>query len=209
MQPWPLFASAAWGPGLLTRAWPWAFLGLAAGGLVVAVCLVGRALRLGLEVLRAERHRLQNQLQVVAGWLELGRPERAATQLADVIEGQLRHGRWLRSAPSWAQGLWWILASRAERRGVSWYWEGAGARGIELARLFWVVGRLLSPEAPAVSAIRVAVRPGGFVVEVEGDGVEALAPAFCRGAHFSREEGGGRFWWGSDPPATVPPAVSG
>jgi hypothetical protein len=207
--PTPLVASWASGLGLFSRAWPWAFCGLVAGALAAALCLVVVALRLGVDVLRAERHRILNQLQVVAGWLELGRPERAAAQLADVIEGHLRHGRWLRSVPLWAQGLWWILASRAERRGVVWQWDGAGARAGDLLRLFWVLARLLRPHGPALAAIRVAVRPGGFVVGVEGDGLEAVDPTWCRGAHFLREDGGGRFWWGSDPPTVLPPAVTG
>ena len=193
---------------MLGRAWPWAFFGLAVGIVGTAACLLGLALRLGSEVLRSERHRLQNQLQVVAGWLELGRPERAAGQLATLIEGQLRQGRWLRSLPRWAEGVWWILASRAERRGVGWYWDGTGARGTELARLFWVLSRVLAQGAP-VAAIRVAVRPGGFVVEVEGDGVEHWAPGFFRGAHCVREGGRVRFRWGTDPPETAPPLISG
>ncbi|MGC8487996.1 MAG: Spo0B domain-containing protein [Clostridia bacterium] len=134
------------------------------------------AARRAATLLAYERHRANNQVQVVAGWITLGRLEKAQEYLERVVEAERARSDALRILPAWAQLRLVELWSLAERVGATVVIDvGADARpswSSLLARLDRVIqGARAVPEEVAV---RVHVRGVGFRVQVSGGGAAAL-----------------------------------
>src|SRR5690606_13105479 len=77
------------------------------------------------EALRHQRHRFQNHLQVISGWLQLGKPERAIAYLATLRQSREQEGR-LFTLSDWR--LLALLLEKhalAETNAVSVFWDVA------------------------------------------------------------------------------------
>ena len=73
------------------------------------------AARRAASLLAYERHRANNQVQVVAGWITLGRLEKAQEYLERVVEAERARSDALRILPAWAQLRLVELWSASER----------------------------------------------------------------------------------------------
>ncbi|MBX5466833.1 MAG: hypothetical protein K6U14_04965 [Firmicutes bacterium] len=119
---------------------------------------------------RRLRHRTANQLQVVAGWLELGQAGRAEAALAGVNRCLAEEtGRWSGLDPLRAYVLLEV-EHWAEARGVRCRWEGRLGPELSWWGLMWLryaVARVL-PVAGETLDVRVAPDGGGFLVCWQG-----------------------------------------
>ncbi len=123
-----------------------------------------RARRDTVWILRRLRHRQANQLQVIQGWMQLNRSDRAAEQVAEVIARLGEEGQWYRDLPlSWLYTVL-IVDMLAESKGIRCQWHIAGEPG-SLARLrFRVVA--MRAMACAGSALDIHLNPRGFALSL-------------------------------------------
>ena len=137
------------------------------------------AARRAASLLAYERHRANNQVQVVAGWITLGRLEKAQEYLERVVEAERARSDALRILPAWAQLRLVELWSLAERVGATLVIDaGADARP-SWPSLFAGLDRVIQG-AGAVQeevAVSVRVRGVGFRVQISGGGAAALVRA--------------------------------
>lgn len=127
-------------------------------------------------LLSYERHRVNNHIQVLSGWLALGRPEKANEYLERVIEDERLRSGALQALPSWAQLRLvelWALAERAE---VTLRVEAQDLSPSPGARVFTLLERLIRTGGRRGTplTIDVSLRGAGFRVRVAGDGVQDL-----------------------------------
>lgn len=94
------------------------------------------------EALRHQRHRFQNHLQVISGWLQLGKPERASAYLATLRQSREQEGRLFGLAD------WRLLAlllgkhAMAEANGVEVIWDvEAPMQGASQELASWLAAR--------------------------------------------------------------------
>ncbi|HYF76177.1 MAG TPA: Spo0B domain-containing protein [Symbiobacteriaceae bacterium] len=122
-----------------------------------------------LHLLRRQRHSFLNHLQVISGWLQLGRSERAQQYLETVAARMTGESDVLRQAPADLSLLVLELGLEAETHGVQLEWQlgvgGGPVRAVndeQLVDLRRRVLGLLSAGAPGGIAIRQ--EDGGFSV---------------------------------------------
>lgn len=65
------------------------------------------------EALRHQRHRFQNHLQVISGWLQLGKPERASAYLATLRQSREQESQ------LYALADWRLLARLLEKHALA------------------------------------------------------------------------------------------
>lgn len=126
----------------------------------------------GARLIGYERHRYQNFLQVLSGWLELGHPDRAAQYLVGLLEDEARRTAALRQVPLWAQLELVNLEARAAERGGRIRWSLAGTRTRTLVGLLVTVGTVLEWHARCGRAVDLTAEasPAGFRVAWPGRG---------------------------------------
>lgn len=90
-----------------------------------------------MEALRHQRHRFQNHLQVISGWLQLGKPERASAYLATLRQSREQEGK------LFALSDWRLLALLLEKHAL------AEANAVPVA---WDVASPLDGASPELSA---------------------------------------------------------
>ncbi|MDF2626429.1 MAG: hypothetical protein K0R39_260 [Symbiobacteriaceae bacterium] len=79
-----------------------------------------------LQLLRRQRHSFLNHLQVISGWLQLGRPERAQQYLEAVAARMTGESDVLRQASTGLSLLVLELGLEAETHGVQIEWQLGG-----------------------------------------------------------------------------------
>jgi hypothetical protein len=157
------------GPGFVTLA-AW-LLSAAALGAILGMALLFLGISRGTaEAVRRHRHRFANHVQVISGWLEVGRADRAQQYLDTLMAAQ---SSWLRRLPSWYQVWIWVLDSQAEAAGVPLTWQVADDVSLVAAvRLALVVRGL----------VRFLRRAGGGTLEVSGQAGGFRVTVGCPGA---------------------------
>lgn len=141
------------------------------------------------EALRHQRHRFQNHLQVISGWLHLGKPERASAYLAS-----LRASR-EQEAPLFTLADWRLLAmllgkhAMAEANGVEVNW----AIEAPMQRASQELSAWLASRFDAALDLCAAHGAGGRVeVTLGADGERHYARIACfdaAGAALTRQTG--------------------
>ncbi|MCL6562203.1 MAG: Spo0B domain-containing protein [Firmicutes bacterium] len=130
MKAWDRHPAALWIPIVLLGAgsyWiprPWSLAAFALGVGWAWGWTSWRGMVQAVQWARRLRHRSANQLQVVAGWLELGRVDRAEESLQRINRLLAEEtGRWAGLSALWAYAL--LEAEQtAEAHGVECRWEG-------------------------------------------------------------------------------------
>jgi hypothetical protein len=121
-----------------------------------------------LHLLRRQRHSFLNHLQVISGWLQLGRPEKAGQYLETVSAQMAGESDVLRRAPAGLGLLVLELGLEAETHGARLEWQAAGPiDDLDLPALREMVLAALNDAADRDSGERcVVVRlgPGAPVV---------------------------------------------
>lgn len=79
-----------------------------------------------LYLMRRQRHAFLNHLQVISGWLQLGRPERASQYLEMVAARMNSEAESIRQAPALLGLLMLELGLEAETRGARLEWRVTG-----------------------------------------------------------------------------------
>ncbi len=160
---WMLIGMLGTGSYLAPRPWRLMLLAL----LVMAVVAVGRwhHRRTLVTIVRRLRHRQANQMQVIQGWLQLGRTNRVEEYVGRVTERIGEESRWYRDLPlSW---LYSVLAldALAESRGIRCQWHISRMRPawLTLYRFQHSVGRAIDS---AGSSLDVHLDDHGFVVSL-------------------------------------------
>ncbi len=124
---WLLVASL--GAGSYWAPRPWRMMLLVLVVLILTALHRWRARRDAVWVLRRLRHRQANQLQVIQGWMQLNRSDRAAEQVAQVIARLGEEGNWYRELPlSWLYTVL-MVDVLAESKGIHCQWHIAGEPG--------------------------------------------------------------------------------
>lgn len=77
-------------------------------------------------MLRSQRHSMMNHLQVILGWLQLGRPERARQYLETLASRMAGEGEAIRQAPAATALVMLTLGLEAETHGVQLDWRVCG-----------------------------------------------------------------------------------
>lgn len=186
------------GVGLLFVGWPLRVLGLVFWAILTMALIFWAMAPPVVDMLGRQRHRLYNHLQVLSGWLELGRPDRAQIYLQSLMGDSAAVGDWIRQLPAWIQLLCWYIDSLAEARGIPLRWTMRRMTGrLELIRLLWVVRAALrwALKAEAGAVVRVEASPENFQVVVEADGRLNPPRFWCPGVRFQPSERGGSFLW--------------
>lgn len=140
-----IIMGAAGGAGVtLTLPWPWNLTTLVPmAALGVAIGVMGIAPMIN-HLMRRQRHRFHNHMQVVSGWLELDRPDRARDYLDQLMRQSQAMSVWTRTAPAWAQAAAWYLDSMAEASGIVLVWGEVEAGGTWWwMRLSWALFTVL------------------------------------------------------------------
>lgn len=127
------------------------------------------------DLLAYERHRASNHIQVLGGWITLGRIERAQDYLDRMVEVEQARSAALRALPPWAQLNLVDLWARAERSGITLViaveapsppWPGL------FPKLFRLVGAA-GFRRDGVT-LEVQVRGSGYRIQVTGAGMADL-----------------------------------
>ncbi|MCL5064640.1 MAG: Spo0B domain-containing protein [Firmicutes bacterium] len=155
----------AMGAGSYMTPRPWRILFLA--GLILSVVVLGhwQHRKLTVSTLRRIRHRQANHLQVIQGWLQLGRLNRAEDYVGRLSQKISEEGAWYRDLPlSWLYAVL-MLDAMAESRGIRCQWHIAkvGSAWIRLFRFERTVARAL---ASAGTAMDIHLDDQGFVVSL-------------------------------------------
>jgi hypothetical protein len=142
---------------------PWRLLAIALLIITVVVVTNWQHRRRQVNTLRRLRHRHANHLQVIQGWLQLGRTERAQAYVHRVTERMGEEGSWYRSLPlSWLYSVL-MLDVLAESRGIrcQWHISAVTPAWIRLYRFQSSVHRAM---ACAGTALDVHLDERGFVI---------------------------------------------
>ena len=144
---------------------PWRILLLVALVLVVMMIDRWQHRRQVVTTLRRLRHRQANHLQVMQGWLQLGRVNRAEDYIHSVNEHLAEEGRWYRELPlSWLYAVL-MLDVLAESRGVRCQWHISRVRPARI-RLFRFERSVRTAILNAGSAMDVHLDDQGFVISL-------------------------------------------
>ncbi len=195
-------ALVGWGAGdvAISRVpWPWSAVCLTVWAIVGMALLLWAATQSVARAVSRQRHRWANHQQLVAGWLELGRPDEAAR----VVAAAGVSAPWVMQLPSWAKLAVWWLDGRADAAGVllSWPEQPADAPGL---------GRALFRTAAAISALgragltgAVALEAGRdtYAVRVAADGPPARTAWYFAGVRFQVGHEAERWQWQDRPHA--------
>lgn len=105
--------------------------------------MAGEDLTRALELLRGQRHSFMNHLQVIQGWLQLDKSERAVQHITRVAERMDAEGQVLRRVEDPAVGIFLLaVALEAEPYGVTLQWRVTGP--VAPAQLDEARGRILA-----------------------------------------------------------------
>lgn len=162
---WTCFIILGAGSYLAPRPWR-----LGAVVLLVAVTVLWerrRGMRRLVEFSRRMRHRHSNHLQVMAGWIDLGRTDRAHAYLEAVLARGGEEARWHRELPlTW---LYAVLALDAmgEARGLRIEWHVSRMRPDWLLTLRFQ-GAARAAMRAAGSTLTFYLEPQGFVISLPG-----------------------------------------
>ena len=195
-------ALVGWGAGDVALArlpWPWYAVCLLGWAIVGMALLLWAAVNAVSRAVSHQRHRRANHEQLVAGWLELGRPEEAAR----IVASAGASAPWLVPLPGWAKLAVWWLDAHADAAGVALAWpeQASTARGL---------GRALFRTAAALDALVCARLTGTVAVEARGeaygvrvaaDGPPARTAWYFRGVRFQVGYDAERWRWQERPHA--------
>jgi hypothetical protein len=183
--------------------WVGGFCAGAVLGMALAVYVFGRR---AARAVRAQRHRLANRLQVVDGWLQLGRPDQALHPLGEVLAELAGQGRWLGPLPWWCEWAAFQLETEAERAGIALQFAyGDLPTTTATVRTLWVLWAVLRRARVRAGKVAVVVDGSAFRITVEGD---AGPPKRVAGLKVEAVAGGWRVaWpsWGAFATAAEPP----
>lgn len=124
-----------------------------------------RGMRQLVEFGRRLRHRQSNHLQVVSGWLDLGRDDRARAYLEAVLARGGEEAQWYRELPlSWLHAVL-ALDAMGEARGLRLEWHVSRMRPDWLLTLRF---RDAATQAMGVagSTVGLYLEPRGFVISL-------------------------------------------
>lgn len=158
-----------------TLPWPWTLMALvpmATLGVAIGVMWGPPVVNY---LMRRQRHRFYNHMQVISGWLELNRPDRASDYLDQLMRQSQAMSSWLRSAPAWAQAAAWYLDAMAEASGIVLIWGDVEAGGSWWwARLCWALFVVLRWMRQSAYSGPVSIRGTSdtFHLSVKGEGQE-------------------------------------
>ena len=126
--------------------------------------------REAIHIVRQRRHRQANQLQLVAGWLQLGAVGKAEDALKALLDVEAAQAEWLRGFPSRWSYLFLTWDARAEEQGVILVWQKVQAV-VPGYRMAWMLEWRLS-QAMHIPASRVLVEFRGqafrILAEIKG-----------------------------------------
>jgi hypothetical protein len=132
------------------------------------------------ELVGYERHRYQNMLQVLSGWLELDQMDRAEDYLARIVEEERQRSTSFRRLPRWAQLEAVAVEREAAGSGCQVHWRVASCS------IWAAMGLMVTLEA-AVRRLAHAGAPQEVSAEAEGRGFRVGWPG--------TEPGPGRWPW--------------
>ncbi len=120
-----------------------------------------------IRIVRLRRHRLANQLQLVAGWLQLGAAGKAEEALDKLLRAEAQQSLWFRGLPShWSYSfLRWDAAS--EERGVTIHWEGLDRLQPTYPMAWMLERRMAQAMRIAETAVWVQFHARGFRIRVQ------------------------------------------
>lgn len=146
---------------------PWRIFALVAIMLYVIEWTAFRHRRDIIFIARQRRHRLANQLQLVAGWLQLGATDKAEQALETLLASENHQSTWFRGLPSYWGYLFLQWDARGEAQGVLIGWQGIESL-VPTYRMSWMLSYRLS------QAIRIAEKR--ISVEFLGDDFRIYVP---------------------------------
>jgi hypothetical protein len=190
-----------------------------AGAIMVGVAgvILGMALAVfltmgvGLRLVRQQRHRYFNQLQVIAGWLQLNRAEPAGRYL-DTLMADAATMQWLTGRPLWYQWWVWWLDAYAEGWAVRLHWKVTSdpVRRTEAVRLALAVQILLKRlKRSGQGTLTVEASPDSFRIVVSECPCPDGLPFVIAGARRFALEDGLAFLWPPKRPETLEAVGSG
>ncbi|MDA8198966.1 MAG: Spo0B domain-containing protein [Thermaerobacter sp.] len=195
-------ALVAWSAGDVALArlpWPWCaacLIGWAIGGMALLLWAGAGALS---RAVSHQRHRWANHQQLVAGWLELGRPDEAAR----IVAGAGVSAPWLVPLPGWAKLAVWWLDARADAAGVALTWPQQPSTARSLARALFFTAAALDALGCARLTGTVAVEAGAeaYGVRVAADGPPKRTTWYFWGVRFQVGYDAERWQWQERPHA--------
>src|SRR5579875_1892055 len=127
------------------------------------------------DLLAYERHRVNNHMQVLGGWVSLGRLEKAREYLERIAEAERTRSAVLQALPAWAQVDLVALWELAERAGVTLEVDVQSIWSPKPG-LFSLLRRLVEAAQARREPVTLAVRVRGpeYRIEVSGPGMRHL-----------------------------------
>lgn len=122
-------------------------------------------------LLRRQRHSFLNHLQVISGWLQLEKPERARQYLESVAARMTGEAEALRQASPGLALRMLELGLEAETHGVHLEWRIA-ASGLSLSE-----AQLEQLHQEVLAALRTAAQGAGIAVDLSVDGFSVHSPS--------------------------------
>lgn len=125
--------------------------------------------REAIHIVRQRRHRQANQLQLVAGWLQLGAANKAEEALKTLLDAESAQTQWLRGFPSRWSYLFLRWDARAEERGMEIRWENIRAATPTYLMAWMLEWRLSQAMRMTANRVRVDFQRNGFRIVAEMD----------------------------------------
>lgn len=145
-----------------------------------------RGYAMAVEVHRRQRHRFANQLQVISGWIQLGKVERAERFLTDVALVTIQQQGPVGKMPlRWAYVLV-RLDTLAERYGTLILWESIDTLEYQY-RMLWGMDRAVRHALTIADGNPLHVKFSGSNFELRVDGIKRLPSKHIMGVRWYQD----------------------
>lgn len=188
---------------------PWRFFIWILTGVLTMEWTRAHVRREAVEIMRRQRHRLANRVQVVDGWLQLGQTLRAQNILQNWSGKLAEEGRWIQGLPiAWTYAILRLDAC-AEARGLIIGWTGIDDLKPGYLML-WMLDRSVRTAVTLASDGVIEVVFAGSMFRLEVPGGQTLPRGLSWWVRWSRTDAGvlGVFGKPSGESAARPPMGS-
>ncbi len=144
-----------------------------------------RGYAVAVEIHRRQRHRFANQLQVISGWIQLGRVDRAERYLTDVALVAVQQGSLGKMPLRWAYALV-RLDALAERHGTLILWEAIDTVAYQY-RMLWSLDRTVRHAVLLADGNPLQVTFSGSSFELRVDGIKRLPSKHIMGVRWYQD----------------------